>query len=590
MRRLRGIPGAEGFAVGEAFLIDRRRLRVSQRKIAPEGVEEESRRFLAAVEATDAELQRIGARLAAVGGDTLILEAHRLIVRDKHLIERTTALIRDKRVNAEWALREVGREIRQVFEQVDERYFRERRSDVDFGVRHLLVTLIGDRPTAAPVPAQAIVVAHELAPADIAQLHRAEVQGFVTEVGGPTSHSVIMARALGMVAVVGVRRATAQIASGETVVVDGKHGEVLVAPDPPMAEDYRRLRRERAQRLHELLGARALPAVTLDGARVSLLANVGSPEEVSLALEQGAEGIGLYRSDYLLQVHAAGLREEDHLSRARQALASCGALPVTFRTCDLNASSGSGGLGEGGAEANPAMGLRGIRLSLKQPEVFAVQLRGLLRAAAGQKLRVMFPMVSSLSELREAKSLLYRCRDALVGECPSELEVGVMIEMPSAALIAEQLAREAAFFAIGTNDLIQYTLGVDRVNDRVNHLYRPLHPAILRLIARVAQIAGGAGIGASVCGEMAGDPLLSLLLLGLGIRTFSMNPRALPGVKAVIRSGRCKDGERLAQRALSLATAEEIEDEVREGMAEMFPEETFAGVTAGASADEPWPQ
>ncbi|MBK8482282.1 MAG: phosphoenolpyruvate--protein phosphotransferase [Proteobacteria bacterium] len=588
MRRLRGIAGAEGFAVGEAFLIDRRRLRVSQRKLPSDNIETEIQRFHAAVEATDDELQRIGARLAAVGGDTLILEAHRLIVRDKHLIERTTALIRQKRVNAEWALREVAREIRKVFEQVDERYFRERRSDVDFGVRHLLVTLIGERPTTAPVPARAIVVAHDLAPAEIAQLHRAEVQGFVTEVGGPTSHSAIMARALGMVAVIGVRRATTQIANAETVVVDGKHGEVLVAPDSAMAEDYRRLQRERTERLRELLGARTLPAVTLDGVRVTLLANAGSPEDVSLARDQGAEGIGLYRSDYLPQGAAEDEGEQEHLRRARQVLVSCGGLPVTFRTCDLEVRPGA--LGLGAVEANPAMGLRGIRLSLLQPEVFAAELRGLLRAAAGQTLRVMFPMVSSVSELREAKSLLFRCRDALVGACPSSIEVGIMVEMPSAALIADQLARESDFFAIGTNDLIQYTLGVDRVNDRVNHLFRPLHPAILRLIARVVQAARSAGIGVSVCGEMAGDPLLSLLLMGLGVRAFSINPRALPRVKAVIRSGRCSDGERMAQRALGLSTAEEIEEEVRAGMAEMFPEETFAGATAGASADEPWPR
>lgn len=586
MRRLRGIPGAEGYAVGEAFLIDRRRLRVSQRKLPAAGVEAECQRFLSAVEATDAELGRIGERLAAVGGDTLILEAHRLIVRDKHLIERTTALMREQRVNAEWALREVAREIRQVFEQVDERYFRERRSDVDFGIRHLLVTLIGERRSTAAVPARAIVVAYELAPADVAQLHRAEIQGFVTEVGGATSHSVIMARALGMVAVVGVRRATTQISSGETVVVDGKHGEVLVGPDAATAADYRQLRTERAERQRELLGARSLPAVTLDGVRVNLLANVGSPEEVALAIEQGAEGIGLYRSDYLMQPQAAALGESEHLAFAQQALASCGALPVTFRTCDRNASQGRD---VGSAEANPAMGLRGIRLSLQQPQAFSAQLRGLLRAAAGRPLRVMFPLVSSLSELRAAKSLLYRCRDALVGASPSKLEVGVMIEMPSAALIADQLAREADFFAIGTNDLIQYTLGVDRVNDRVNYLFRPLHPAILRLIARTVQAARGAGIGLSVCGEMAADPLLSLLLLGLGVRAFSMHPLALPRVKAVIRRGRCKDGERLAQRALGLATAEEIEDQVREGMADLFPEETFAGVTAGGSADEPWP-
>jgi phosphoenolpyruvate-protein phosphotransferase (PTS system enzyme I) len=567
VQRLVGIAAADGIAFGNAFLVDRRRVNAPKYHIKPEEVEREVLRFRRAIETTDLQLQRIKEKLYWAGGEdhTLILQAHQLILQDEQLVEQTIHHIEEDLVNAEWALRRTVTSVKQLFDQVENDYFRERRSDVDFVADHLMVTLTDRKPLLRDPPADSIVVGHEISPADMARFYRCNIRGVITEAGGRTSHSSIIARSLGIPVVVGLTDISTHVGSSDPLIVDGFRGVVVVCPDDEAVRRYQRRASRRAQRAKGLRRDRALPSQTQDGVRVRLLANVELSDEVPGALAHGAEGIGLFRTEFLYLGRRELPREEDHLADALQVLKHAAGLPVTFRTCDLGVDKLPGALASTAVETNPALGLRSIRLCLDRQPLFEAQLRGLLRAAAHGAVRIMFPMISGVEELRQAKAVLAACREKLLREGTEvpTVPVGAMIEMPSAAVTADLLAREADFFSIGTNDLTQYSMAIDRVNDQVHHLFRPFYPAILRLVQTVVAAADAAKIPVTVCGEMAADPQMTLVLVGMGVRELSMTAQAVPTVKRVIRAATIDQARVLAQRVLTLSTADEVEEEIQ---------------------------
>jgi len=563
-----GLGAAPGIAIGRAYLVDRRRLKTPKRRLQADEVDDEIARFHRAVDASDRQLERVKAKIEREEGESYnIIAAHQLILRDEHVVDESIRYIRDDAINAEWALMRTVEHIKEVFDAIEDDYFRERRSDVDFVGERVLRNLLGREIAPVKPPPDAIVVAHDLSPADTSGLYRAAVAGLVTDAGGKTSHTAIVARAHEIPAVVGLEDATQDIGTGDLLVVDGTNGLVIINPSAQTVTEYRDLRRKEAAAGAALLSNKSLPATTTDGVRVGLVANLDSADEVEYALEHGAEGIGLFRTEYLFLTDGTRLpTEADHYDSAVSALTSLGERVATFRTFDLGADKMTTLIGDH-HEANPALGLRSMRLCLSDEvkPLFKAQLRGLLRASCHGNLRIMFPMISGLHELRLARAVLDEAKAELVAEnieFDAEVPVGIMIEMPSAAVLADLLAREVDFFSIGTNDLIQYTLAVDRVNEHVTYLYEPLHPAMLRLIQQVVAAANAADIPVAVCGEMAGDPRVVPVLLGLGLRELSMNAVAIPEVKSVVRGAKQSELNDLAEASINMPTAGQVTEAV----------------------------
>ncbi len=596
-RVLQGTAASPGLAVGRAFVIDRRKIKAPKRHIDADDVQSELARLEAALTASGEQLERIKRRLSEkhTGDDHfLILDAYQLILRDEHLVEPTKRRIREDHINAEWALRKTVEDIKHVFETIEVDYFRERRSDVDFVGDRILQNLLGMDMTPSAPPEGAIIVAHDLSPADTASLHRSHVIAFATDEGGRTSHAAILARAFEIPSVVALEHLTEQVGSGDLLIVDGMRGQVIIRPTEDECDDYRRRGQQHVAFVRALRDNRELPAETIDGARVRLFANVEIVDEVPMALDHGAEGIGLYRTEFLFLDRADTPSEDEHFMHARGVLRRLHPFPATFRTFDLGSDKEApASLVFGGyaGEANPALGLRSIRLCLKERKLFKAQLRGLLRASKHGRMRIMFPMISGVDELREAKSVLAEAKAELDREgvaYDAELPVGIMVEMPSAVMVADMLAAEADFMSIGTNDLIQYSLAIDRVNEHVGYLYHPLHPAILRMIRMVVDAAHHAGIRVGVCGEMAGEPMYAVVLLGLGVDELSMNSAALPVVKSILRGAHLAEARVLAEAALKLATARDIEDLVERHMKSRYPLELLAAAgDAGVVRTQP---
>ncbi len=574
----KGISAANGIAIGRAYLVDRRRLKTPKWHLEGEdAVEDEITRFHRALQVSYRELERVKQKLEEEREKAEhynIIEAHQLILRDEHLVDESIRYIREERINAEWALQKTVEHIKGVFDAIEDDYFRERRSDVDFVGERVLRNLLGREAAPVRPPPDAIVVAHDLSPADTAQLHRAAVAGLVTDAGGKTSHTAIIARAHEIPAVVGLEDITHLVGTGDLLIVDGGAGLVVVNPTAETVSLYRDRARKHAAESATLMALRDLPAVTLDGVEVVLEANLDIADEVSGALGYGASGVGLFRTEYLFMMGDRIPTEEDHYIITRQVLEDLDDKPATFRTFDLGADKLYSFVGEQYREANPALGLRSMRLCLQETvrPIFKQQLRGILRASVHGTCRLMFPMISGLKELRLALAVLDEVRAELLEEglaFDPDMDVGIMIEMPSAAIISDILASEVDFFSIGTNDLIQYTLAVDRVNEHVTYLYEPLHPSLLRLIRMVVQAANNAGISVSVCGEMAGDPAVVPVLVGLGLQRLSMNAVAIPTIKRVVRGMNGTDLRALAERVMKMATAAEVTEAVaayREGL------------------------
>ncbi len=573
-QELRGTAASPGIAIGRAYVVDRSRLKIPKRTIDPDEVDEEIARFRRALRVSDRQLEWIKEKIEEreESEHYKIIAAHQLILHDEHVVDETERYIRDEHNNAEWALRKTVEHIKGVFDAIDDDYFRERRSDVDFVGERILRNLLGYDSSVRPPP-DAIVVAHDLSPADSIQLFRFAVAALATDAGGKTAHTAIVARSNEVPAVVGLEDVTTAVENGDLLVVDGSRGIVVVQPAAETVAAYRERARKEAARGAALLENRDLPAESVDAVEIALLANVDHVREVKSATDHGAVGVGLFRTEYLFMTSESFPEEEDHYEHAKQVVEALSPHPATFRTFDLGADKVSRLLPDLHSEANPALGLRSMRLCLTSAvrPVFKQQLRGLLRASAHGRARIMFPMISGLRDLQKAREVLDEAKEELWREgrdFDRDVEVGVMVEMPSAAVISDFLAPAVDFLSIGTNDLIQYTLAVDRVNEYVAYAYEPLHPAILRLISMVVGAAKAANVSVGVCGEAAGDPYVAPALVGLGLRELSMNATAIPEIKSKVRSAHVAGLQSLASRLLELRTADEVKHEVRAYYAE----------------------
>jgi phosphotransferase system enzyme I (PtsI) len=495
---------------------------------------------------------------------------------DKNIIDSTVETIKQSWINSEWALKINLDRLRKIFNSIDDDYLKSRKTDLDYIEQRILRNLTGrGTEVLSQIKEEVIVVAHDLSPADTAQMVKDKVTAFVTDMGGKTSHTAIMARSLEIPAVVGTETGTHQINTGDTLIVDGISGVVVVNPSPEIIQEYLDRNRTRQKVERELFLYRDLPAETLDGYRVNILANIELVEEIPSVLDHGAEGIGLYRTEYLYLNRKDLPTEEEHFQAYKKVVESIFPHPAVIRTLDIGGDKFISHL-DLAEEMNPAMGLRAIRFSLKEPELFKVQLRAMLRASVYGKVKILLPMISGVSEIREVKKILNEVRLSLTAEripYDPKIEIGIMMEVPSAATIADILAKEVDFFSIGTNDLIQYTLAIDRVNEYVNHLYEPLHPAILRLVRQVVKAAHEAGIRVAMCGEMAGEPLYVPVLLGLELDDLSMNVLSIFRVKKILRVYTLRECKELVAACLQLSTPEEIEELVRASLRQRFPEE-----------------
>lgn len=578
MIRLAGVGASPGIAMGVAHFLGGR-VEVQERRIFTDEVDQELRRFEDALARSDAQLRRIQQQIAEQVGDGQeyrILEAHRMMLADVHLVEETSKIIRHDQVSAEWALRRALDQIQAVFASIDDPYFRERRSDIDMIGERILRNLLGMTPPGHEgVPKGAVVFAHDLSPADITQLGRAGVSGFFTEGGGKTSHAALVARALGLPMVAGVQDFIKHIRTGMTVIVDGGRGEVILEPDFGVQERFAdRAARDLVQ-AERLAKAREAPAITLDNVRVHLSANVELLEEIRVSVELGADSVGLFRTEFLYLERSTLPTEEEQYQHAVAALRAVEGRTVVFRTLDLGGDKLPMSV-RIPAGNNPALGLRSIRYSLWRRDLFRSQLRAFYRAAAVGPLRIMFPLISGVAEMRIVRDVCASVCDELAKEGLAhdpKVPLGAMIETPSAAMTADLLSCESEFLSIGTNDLIQYSLAADRQDEHVGYLYHPLHPAILRSIQMVVKAANAAGKPVAMCGDMAGDPRFCWVLLGLGLRALSMAPRQIPMVKSIIRSTKLGEAERLTQEIMGLRTEDEIEEVVNRTMKNRFPVE-----------------
>jgi phosphotransferase system enzyme I (PtsI) len=576
VQRLKGIGVSPGTAVGRAVLLMQRPL-VLRFTVGAGRVAEEIARLEQARETSRQQLHEIKARVARgpVAELTYLFDAQLLMLDDPTLVPRAVDLVRAEQVNAEWALQRAYDALSGIFDQVEDEYLRERKGDVADIVGRLRMNLRHGQEQRADlfrdIDASSVLVADELTPSMAAQVDWHKIHGFASDTGSRTYHTAILARSLNVPAVVGLGQVSAQVRPGSLVIIDGGTGEVLIDPPDEVLSEYRArsARWADAQRPPQENGPR--PAVTADGVSIRLQANVELPEDLELARRYGAEGIGLYRSEFLLATHRSGsVTEEIQYVAYRSMLEATDPAPVTIRTFDVDEdqfaawSRGSGGASNGTAAASRSrgpLGLRAIRLSLVHREMFRVQLRAMLRAARHGHLRIIFPFISGVDEAREARGVLREVAAELAasGETPPEVPVGAMLEIPSAAMTADDLAAEVDFFSVGTNDLIQYLLAVDRTDAMVSRLYEPLHPAVLRTIRSIVRAAGRHRIPVSLCGEMASDPVLLPLLLGLGLTEFSMIPVGLPIARQVVARVDLSDVRRVAARAVKLATAAEIE-------------------------------
>lgn len=573
-----GLGVSPGIAIGPPLVVENRPQPVVRLYLSPERVEAEVHRLHEAAVRAAAVLSDLASQAEATVGHEYasIFEAHRLMAEDPTLLGQVEEGIRRDSVNAEWALQEVVQVILGQFEGLGDVYLRERRTDLLDVAAQLQRALQGRAtPKLGDAPDGAILVADDIPPSQAIQLSSGSVGGFVSETGGITSHTTIIAKSLGIPAVVGVSHVVPAMERAALVIVDGFEGHVVVDPEPALVQVYRLRAEEYQQRQRELLATAHLPAASVDGHRVELLANIDLLHEVSAARAGGAAGVGLFRSEFLFMQASPALPDEDQQSEAyRQLLDAFPEQPVTVRTYDLGGKKLAREL-LGNPEDNPVLGLRGVRLCLQKPQFFRTQLRALLRAAGRGRglLRIMVPLIGHVEEVKTVRVLLERYSEELRAEghpLPRSLRVGVMIEVPAAAMIAEHLAKVVDFFAIGTNDLTQYTLAVDRANEHVSELYRPFHPAVLKLIDRVITAAHRAGITVSMCGEMAADPLAVPVLVGMGLQEFSVHPAALPVVRRLVRALSFKEARRIAHRALGLATAKEVEEYLLEQLSALL--------------------
>jgi len=577
-KSIHGIGASPGIITGRAFLLERFKVRLPQKKINPSQVDEEVERFHRAIEMSRDQLLEVKEKILdpELRQHTFILDVHLMILDDEMLIQNTVENIRRRKINSEWALDLTLGKLDSAFKAIEDEYLRERRSDLHYVSSRVFRNLMGRKhDDITKIKGKVIVVAHDLSPADTLQMNLNHIAGFITDIGGKVSHTAILARSLGIPAVVGLEVATSLINGGDPLIIDGESGEVVINPTEEISGSFMERRRRVKLQEREVMKYASLPAETRDGIRIHLQANIEMVEEISSAKSHGAEGIGLYRTEILYLNRKDLPKEEEHYQTYRKLVENISPGVATIRTLDIGGDKFLPDYSTGN-EMNPAMGLRAIRFSIKESDIFKTQLRGILRASVHGKLRVLFPMISGIEEIRKAKAILEEVKKEFIrAKVPFDrgIKIGAMIEIPSASVTADILAREVDFFSIGTNDLIQYALAVDRINEHVSYLYEPLHPAILRIVRSVVQSARNAGIPLAICGEMAAEPAYVLVLLGLGLEEFSMNPIAIPKVKKVLRMAKAIETRSMTERLFQFSTASEIKRYVRKWMAERFSED-----------------
>lgn len=574
--RLRGIPAAPGIASGEAFVSARPAFSSRRETIPSRKVKDEHVRLARAVKQTRRQLALLRAKVGKEIGEehAVIFDAHLLILEDRSLLASLNKIIAEERVRAEWALTQVNANYRRLFEALKDEYFRQRHLDISDVLSRIYKNLGRQRTRRDTSKKPKILVAHDLLPSEAAGLlGRGNTLGVALDMGGATSHTAILARSLNVPAVVGLHDITGRVKNGDQMIVDGTDGEIIIDPPPAILREFesKKIRYDAYRR--ELRRTARLSSQTLDGFRFRPMANIELPEEVPQALSLGAEGIGLFRSEFLYLRSDSLPDEEEHYQVYSQLARAAYPAPVSIRTIDVGGEKALPKL-RVEQEPNPALGLRAIRLSLKNPDVFRTQLRAILRASALGNVSLLLPMITEVEEVAEVKMMI----DEVKGDLRSRrvkfddaIPLGAMIEVPAAAGIADILVKEVDFISIGTNDLIQYHLAVDRSNEFVAHLYKPLHPSVLRLVKFIIDKANGAGCRVAVCGEMAAEPLSGLILLGLGLREFSMNPIFIPRIKKALRSVEQRAVRRIVGQAIGLRTAQEVEEFVMEKILARHP-------------------
>jgi phosphotransferase system enzyme I (PtsI) len=573
----KGIGVSPGVVISTAVVLDAEDLAVPKRQIAEADVPGEQDRFTQSLETSSADLTALRTSVAPELGDEIgkIFDFHIGVLNDKSLLKQIRGEIQNNRSSAEYAVSTVLRKYAAALTRMPDRFFSERSKDIYDIERRLLRGLIGRRhQDLTQMDHDIVVIAHDMLPSQTAALDRKHVKGFATDVGGRTSHTAIVARAMGIPAVVGLGNLTSEVNSGDTVIIDGNHGVVIVNPDAQTIAEHRETEKRRFAADRELSLLRDLPAETGDRHIVSLQANIEFPAEIDDALYRGATGVGLYRTEFLYLAKETEPTEEEHFNAYADALRRLAGRPLVIRTLDLGADKYTQAKALT-PERNPFLGDRSIRMCLHDIPMFKRQLRAIMRVSSMGDVRIMFPMISTLMELRQAKMVLNDVMEELEDEGVEfrrELPIGMMIEVPSAALMADAFAKEVSFFSIGTNDLIQYTLAVDRTNEKVAGLFCPAHPAVLRLIRDVIRSGARNNIGVSMCGEMAGEPLYTLLLLGLGLNTFSMNAPDVPEVKKIIRSTSMEHAKAVARRVMSFDSERQVMHFLREETRKIDPD------------------
>ncbi|KAF6627321.1 phosphoenolpyruvate--protein phosphotransferase [Paenibacillus sp. SEL1] len=561
MLKISGIAASAGIAIARAFILEHPNYAVERRAVGD--VEAEIARLDAALVQSQTELESIKEKTLQELGEKKaeIFASHLLILNDPELIDPVKAKIRDEQLNADYALNEVATQFISMFENMKSAYLQERASDMRDVTKRILNHLLGVHfVSPAEIAEETIVLAEDLTPSDTAQLNREFVKGFATNIGGRTSHSAIMARSLEIPAVVGTKNILSQAKSGDLIIVDGLDGHVFVNPTEEIVAEYRAKQVAYDKQREEWRKLRGEATVSVDGVHVELAANIGTPNDVAGVLDNGGEGVGLYRTEFLYMGRDKLPSEEVQYTAYKTVLERMEGKPVVVRTLDIGGDKELPYL-DLPKEMNPFLGFRAIRLCLDRQDIFRTQLRALLRASVHGNLRIMFPMIATLNEFREAKAVLLEEKEKLVAEGVSvseEIQLGIMVEIPSTAVLADQFAKEVDFFSIGTNDLIQYTMAADRMNERVSYLYQPYNPSILRLVKMVIDAAHREGRWVGMCGEMAGDTTAIPLLLGLGLDEFSMSATSILPARSQISKLSRADMEKLATKALDMQTAEQV--------------------------------
>ncbi|MFP4372704.1 MAG: phosphoenolpyruvate--protein phosphotransferase [Spirochaetaceae bacterium] len=576
MLELHGISASPGIAIGPAYVYLEDNPRVPKYEVALDDLASELERFRTAVRRAREELESLRDQAAGTGKgekNTCFLDSHLMMLEDPDFHANVEQRLHDEQMNVEWILYRAIQELIDRLGSAEDDYLRERTADIrDVSKRVLNHLMNRERVSLADIDTNVILVAHDLLPSDAVAMNKRAIQGIVTDAGGKTSHSAILARSFEIPAVLGLSTISRQVEYGQTVIVDGNRGRVVVDPDEETYNEYLRVQQEWRRHAIQLMDLNELPAETRDGKLIQLMANIEVPEEVDAVLTHGTDGIGLYRSEFLF-LRPRGLpSEEEQYEAYSQVLRAIEGKPVTIRTLDVGGDKVVPELGEF-AERNPILGWRAIRFCLARPELFKQQLRALLRASVHGRLRIMFPMISGVEELNQALEVLDEVKAELrekgvpFDEC---IPVGLMIEVPSAAMTADILARRADFFSIGTNDLIQYTVAVDRGNERIAYLYEPFHPGVLRLLRMVIESAHGSGISVGMCGEMAGDPLATIVLLGLGLDEYSMSASVVPEVKRIIRSTSMVEAQEIVGTVMDMRSYDEVDRYVQNLMERRF--------------------